>query len=282
MTEILAMPGADAPTRERVRALGAAGGLAWWSSEVHPANALYAQQVEIARQIDDLAGLADGLFNASYTRAAIDPSDPGLEALERETRAAFEAIGDERGIARIDLTWGNMLLASGDAAGAGDYLAALLPRFEALGDDFYVDIATAALAATSISRGDVAGAVRWTRRTLESHALSGDVASTILLLRDIAQAMILVDRPAAAVTIHGAFAVAARAHGVNPPEGGVDRWLYGDAGPAVATLARSPEFAADAERGAAMSLDEAVDVALENLAELEADLPAAAAGTPTE
>jgi hypothetical protein len=31
-----------------------------------------------------------------------------------------------------------------------------------------------------------------------------------------------------------------------------------------------------------MSLDEAVDVALENLAELEADLPAAAAGTPTE
>ena len=57
------MPGADAPTIARIRAIGAAGSIAYWRSERDRATERYREQLALAQRLRDTAGTADAWFN---------------------------------------------------------------------------------------------------------------------------------------------------------------------------------------------------------------------------
>jgi tetratricopeptide (TPR) repeat protein len=104
MAEVLALPTSRAFPTERLAALEAAGGLAYWQADMDDAKRLYDECVELTRPLGDRRALANALYNAAFPRTvtarAIDEAKPMLsEALE-----LFRQLGDDQGIART--LWG--------------------------------------------------------------------------------------------------------------------------------------------------------------------------------
>jgi len=253
MNRVLAMPGADAATRWRVRALEADGGLRYWSADLPGADARYGEQLELARRLDDVAGTADALFNLEHTRSLLAGStEDGGQHID-EAEGLYRQIGDERSAARVEWTRLNLALARGES-GLEDRMLAAQRRFEALGDDWYVALTLGTLAWSALARGDFHNALRWWLGSLNmSHAM-GDTATVTIGFRAAGVVVGQVGMLREAITILGAFEALCARYGVRPPAPfeeitpGVDVLPIG--------LEDDPEAAA---RGAAMSFDEAVD-----------------------
>jgi hypothetical protein len=113
MNRILDMPGADAATRWRVRALEADGGLRYWSADLPGADARYREQLELARRLEDVAGTADALFNLEHTRSLLDGFGAAGGQHIEEAERLYLQIGDERSTARIEWTRLNLAMARG-------------------------------------------------------------------------------------------------------------------------------------------------------------------------
>jgi predicted ATPase len=264
MTRILKMPGADAPTPWRMRALEAAAGLHYWTADARGAETLYGSQLELAETLGDTQETADAMFNLIHTQrdqAAAGQLADGALRLYRQ-------VGDERSIARVEWTRATLLLEQGHP-GAEQQMLEVLQRFEELGDDWYVALAQVTLGWAAFARGDLAGALRWALVAIGSHHAMGDVASMTLVLGAVG--IVLVDSGMAeeAATIHGAFEALSQRYGVQAPASEFfEEQSPGIGGRQEMNLASYPEAVA---RGASMSLEEAIDyvvgIARERLAQ---------------
>ena len=96
----LALPGSDAPTTLRVRALDAAGGIAYWSGDVQKANAIYEEELALARRIGDRSGEAIAWLDLFFTREFAGDIDAALAA-RSEAAAIMRELGDDFGLARV-------------------------------------------------------------------------------------------------------------------------------------------------------------------------------------
>jgi len=126
MAQILALPTSRAFPSERLAALEAAGGLAYWQADMDEAQRLYDECVEMVRPLGDDRALANALYNAAFPRTisakALDEARPMMtEAFE-----LFRQLGDDEGLART--LWGTGLAFYYE----GDYSPAL-PIFEEAG-----------------------------------------------------------------------------------------------------------------------------------------------------
>jgi predicted ATPase len=217
ITEILAMPGASAPTEWRMRALEAAGGLQWWSADVAGGDVSYSAQLEVAREIADVRGTADALFNLVHTHFALGAHPAELDRMRDEAIELYRQIGDERSIERTRLTATYSLMAAGRMVDGRDAILTALERFEELGDDFYVAITSGALSGISFAQGDLPRAMRWGIGALILQHRMGDVASTTLTLRSIAVLLATADLVPDAAVVYGRFDALCRRHGYQPP-----------------------------------------------------------------
>jgi tetratricopeptide (TPR) repeat protein len=258
-TRVLAMPGADAPTTWRTRALEAAGGLAWWGGGLPEADQFYQAQVVLARQLGDERGLAEALFNLTHTRFALAPDPAEIGMLRDEALALAHKVGDERLLTRLTWSGGYILMAQGRIAEAEQIARDTLPRSEALGDEFYIALAATALGGIAFAKGDLDGALDLgLRGLLASHAM-GDVASITLGLEAAAAFMSIVGLPADAVTIDAAYQSHCQRYGVRPPLD-VDDWLgLGPVINEIRTAAASGAFDEEARLGASMTTDGVVE-----------------------
>ena len=69
LDRVLAMPQwSDEPAPARLRALEAAGGLAYWGGDLVAAGMHYRAAVEVARALGDDAELANALYNLFFAR----------------------------------------------------------------------------------------------------------------------------------------------------------------------------------------------------------------------
>jgi predicted ATPase len=256
---VLAMPGGDAPTTWRMRALDAAGGLAWWGGGLPEADQLYQAQVDLARQLGDEQGLAEALFNLTHTRFVLASDPEEIGRLRAEALALAQKLGDERLLTRLAWSGGYIQMAQGKIAEAEQIARDTLPRSEALGDEFYVALAASALGGIAFARGDLDGALELGMRgLLASHAL-GDVASITLGLEAAATFMSIVGFPADAVTIDAAYQSHCQRYGVKPPLD-VDDWLgLGPVIEEIRTAAASGAFDAEVRMGASMTTDAVIE-----------------------
>jgi non-specific serine/threonine protein kinase len=255
------MPGGDAPTRERMLAASAAGGIAYWHGRPEDSGAYYREELRIAQLIGDVAGEADATWNLGFDRY-ISSDLPGVLEMAERSQALYEQVGDKLGAARVK--WSLITVVPGDhpnpkTRGA---LVALLERFEQNGDTWYACQTMMSLAWVDIEGGDFSSATRWFVRAFQtSHALR-DVTGTTIAIPLAALMAIEADRPEDAARLMGASEHLCEVYGVKAPLG--LRQLLHDSNPAsISEVMLGKEHYAEAfAEGTLMSLDEAVALAV--------------------
>ena len=254
-----AMPGAEAPTLARSRALAAAGGIAYWQGDREATARWYSEQLDVATLVDDRPGIADAWFNLAAASFMVGDVSRALECQEA-ARRAFEDVGDERGLNRTDWGRATLLIWTQGFDATEDMLERLLARAEALDDAPYVGLAAGSLAWGSYARGDRAAASRWGLRAILTMYGLRDVASTSVSLALAALIALDRGRPDAAATLLGAFGGLCDRYGVRPPLA-LSR-LIDAADPLEQTRAvvGTEAFEVARQRGRRMTLDEAIEL----------------------
>jgi len=255
------MPGGDAPTRERMLAASAAGGIAYWHGRPEDSGAYYREELRIAQLIGDVAGEADATWNLGFDRY-ISSDLPGVREMAERSQALYEQVGDELGAARVK--WSLITVVPGDhpnpkARGA---LVALLERFEQNGDTWYACQTMMSLAWVDIEGGDFPSATRWFVRAFQtSHALR-DVTGTTIAIPLAALMAVEAGRPEDAARLMGASEHLCELYGVKAPLG--LRQLLHDSNPASISevMLGKEQYAEAFAEGSQMTLDEAVALAV--------------------
>ncbi|HET6744946.1 MAG TPA: adenylate/guanylate cyclase domain-containing protein [Candidatus Limnocylindria bacterium] len=92
---ILALAGG--PPQDRLRALDAAGGIAYWQGDIFASRAWYQAEGSLAEGIGDDLGVAEARYNESFTYT-FDPGDSEKgRALANEALERFRKLGDRNG-----------------------------------------------------------------------------------------------------------------------------------------------------------------------------------------
>src|SRR5262249_42674166 len=118
LARALALPGAEAPTAIRARALVTAGVLAWKPGEYPAARRCHEESLAIRRACRDQRGIAACLLNLGST-ADCQGDTAAAQAFLEESLEVSRACGDVEGVA---LALGNLATL---ADGQGDYARAL-------------------------------------------------------------------------------------------------------------------------------------------------------------
>jgi hypothetical protein len=214
----LAMPGADAPTVARLAALSAAGGIAYWQARREDSFRHYREELELARQLGDVAAEADAIWNLSFERFIADDPGTSKEMLQTAKRL-FEQVGDERGAARVE--WSMVTVASGDHPSTIGLptLEALQEKFERLGDSWYAFQNFMSMAWVHFMAGDIAQASQWYIRALTGSISLRDVTGTTIAIPVAALLALEAGRPEDAARLLGASDHLTELYGVKAPLG---------------------------------------------------------------
>jgi predicted ATPase/class 3 adenylate cyclase len=255
---VLAMHSTAGVSAARSWAAAAAGNLAYWQADSVGARAWYEQQIKLAEATGDEAGVADGMFNLGHVLGLSDEDEIAQRRWVEDVVQRYRDLGDTRSEARA--AWGLAILAmsAGRTVEATEELERALREFERLDDRQYHAMTVASLGWVSFVRGDIALAVRYAiEGLLESHAMR-DIATTTISLHVGVLVAVMIGRFEDAAEIVGAFEASCERYGVRPPAALTTFIEVSD--PFAATRqALSPEtYAAAYERGARMTLDEAV------------------------
>ena len=257
--EVLAMPGAEAPSTWRMRAIEAAGGLAWWGQGVVAADAFYQSQLEVARAVGDEQGIADALFNLLHTQFSLAPEPAAVLGMRAEAEDLYRRLGDERSLTRLSWTAGYALMAQGQYAEAERLARETLARSVALEDDYYIALAATASAGIAVVKGDLDEAFAQGLRGLQANHAMGDIASLTLSLRSAALLLFIAGVPGDAAIVLAAYEAQRSRYGIQPPLD-VESWLgIGNLVDDMEASASSGAFAEEARRGAQMSTDGVVE-----------------------
>jgi tetratricopeptide (TPR) repeat protein len=256
----LEIPGGEAPTLARMRALEAAGTAFYYVGDNERSRAFYEGQRAVADEIGDRQGLADAMFNLAWTT---DWGERAVEANHYLDRVndEYRAVGDERGLARISFVRGQLLLRTGQPGLAIPVLLGALERYRELDDIRYLAMATGALGNAYLLLGDRGAAVRWFLDGVFRIAREwGDDVAMTLTLPIGALAAIERGRPEVGVMIMGAHETLSRAYGVRPPV--ALRLVFEEYNPLerARALMERVDFETALERGRRMRLDEVVEL----------------------
>jgi predicted ATPase len=214
----LGMPGADAPTVARLAALSAAGGIAYWQGRREDSFRHYREELDLARQLGDVAAEADAIWNLSFERFIADDFGTAMDMVKAAKRL-FEQVGDERGAARVE--WSMVTVASGEHPGIGGLptLEALQEKFERLGDSWYAFQNYMSMAWVHFMAGHVAEASRWYIRALTGSISLRDVTGTTIAIPVAALFALDAGRPEDAAALLGASDHLTELYGVKAPLG---------------------------------------------------------------
>jgi predicted ATPase len=256
---ILAMSADEEPSVLRVRALDAAGGLAWWSSDVPRADASYAAALEMARRIGDLKGAADALLNLHWSRFALNAGDTELDQLREQAVRLYEEIGDTRSIPRARMTRGFVLLRARRADAAEAELLGLYDQFGSADDTYYAGLTADALSSIALEKGDFDRALEWQARAIRGWLAMGDLARTIAALRSAAILLLAAGLPGDGATVYAAFDALSRRHGIRPAIALEDWVSFGWTREAALAELTSRAYVEEARLGASLEVTAAAD-----------------------
>lgn len=213
----LAMPVADAPSKARMWAVAAAGNIAYWRADVDRARTFYRAELDLARALDDEAGVVDATFNLGYVEFVASGGTVLMHTTIDEVRARYLDLGDERGVARADWAATNMLLGGGRPEEARTAFEELVRRFEALDDARYEAMASGSLAWANFTLGEPRTAAAWGARALSLTLAQRDLGTTAIQLHFGVLIAMGSGRAEDAARLTGAFDAACERYGVRPP-----------------------------------------------------------------
>ncbi|MEA2633681.1 MAG: hypothetical protein QOH92_448 [Chloroflexota bacterium] len=259
MDEVLAMPNSGEFPKERLAALEAAGGLAYWQGDMNVAQRFYDECIELTRQLGDDRALANALYNAAFPRVvnreAIADAKPMLE----EALPLFRKTGDETGVARVLWGIGNALFFGKQFADARPVLEEAVALNRKLDDQFGLGWSIHTLGLVTFNLGDFQRARQSWTEAIQLFAAAGDVPGIVLQL----------DNLSALARHDGDFERAARLWGaastLQESSGtGLGRMLREEEGRTGTEGLDGDEAARVLAEGQAMSLEQAVAYALQS------------------
>lgn len=282
---VLEMPGwSAAPSRARLHALEAAGGLAYWAGDMAAAHELYGQAVDQARGLGDEAELAEALYNRFFATRPTSGVDDWIESIAGEGRvhldeamAIWSRLGNEEGVGKA--LWG---LAEHHAyrmehEEVESATARALEIFERSDNRFWIAWTRFTRGLSRAARRDLAGAGGDLAVALRDFQATRDVSGVALLLSAIASVLLLSGREETGYAIGGAGHRAVAETGLHL----VGLWS-GSMFPIPDPETPDPVLAAAHRRGQAMPREDAVAQAIALADELAAGgHPAPSAGTGT-
>jgi len=264
LTAILAMPESKRFPDSRARALEGAGGIVYWQGDMPAAQAFYDECLALRQGGGDRRELANAYYNASFP-SAVNVSDlPKSEALLEQALPIYRELADEAGISGCQWAIGNLLYFRKSYEKAIIALDEAIELFRKGGNRFGVGWALHTRSLCALRTGDVARARDYVRDALELFSEAGDISGIALLLDDAGEVVIAAgNRPvgiqlASAAATHQATSGAGLGSVLNLEEGR-SRHEY--------VSGKDDERAWEA--GQAMTLEQAVSLALAQLATKE-------------
>ena len=178
LDELLAHPAAQGDTATRVRALSAAGGLAYWLQQYDLAWARYEEALAMAERLGDTRLIAHAEYEIGF-RHVVERNLDGLREHEQRSVALFEAIGDTDAAARARqaLVLGSFL--GGDRAAARQLEIEGLETFRKSGSWYRIADSHTLLAAIEFLDGHHASGREHIRTALEIVGPRGTATPTI-------------------------------------------------------------------------------------------------------
>jgi predicted ATPase/class 3 adenylate cyclase len=270
---VLALPNllGEAPEL-RARALGAAGGIAYWREDGSAAHELYRDALELARATGDRALLAEALTNFGYVPEPNQSASSGLSVGGRpffeEAIGLYRELGDRGGLANAVGALAVSRIRAGDLDGARPLVEESLALARAAGNRFAIGWSLNGLSMIAYYEGRLQEAVRSAVEALEVFKETGDVSGISVMLVELSAAAQFTGAPEPAWRLRGAGVALSNRFGV----------VWGDS---VVELLGLPPLVrpiddADAQHawdaGAAMTVDEAVRYALDIAAELSSQV----------
>ncbi len=182
MKTVLAMPTATAFPRERLAALEAAGGLAYWQADMAEAQQYYDQCLELTRTLESgTVALANALYNAAFPRA-VDADVKAAVPMFAEALALFRAAGDDAGVARALWGMGNAYYFGRQFESAWPVLKESEALYRTGDDRFGLAWALHTGGLVAFELGDVAHARRALTEAIGLFHAAGDVSGVVLEL----------------------------------------------------------------------------------------------------
>ena len=171
-------------------------------------------------------------------------------------------------LARLEWTRAWQLTFSGQPDEARRISEHAIGEFEAAEDDFYLALASGAIAGLAMMERDIPTAVRYGLRSVAANRAIGDLASITLFLRSAVGLFMVAGEVEAAATVLGAFEAHCRRYGIKPPlDAAQFLGLGGPTDDLVAVLAEPKLHAAHAH-GEAMTTDAVLEYLFEQAAAL--------------
>jgi len=256
--DVLAMPDSGGFPQERLAALEAAGGLAYWQADMRVAQRFYDECLELTRKMGDDRALANALYNAAFprvvSREAIVEAKPMLD----EALPLFRRIDDQTGIARVLWGIGNALFFAKEYADARPVLEEAVALNRKLDDRFGLGWSIHTLGLVAFNLGDAERARACWLEAIHLFAAAGDVPGMVLQLDNLSA----LARQAGDFERAGRLWAAASAHQISSGTG-LGRLLREEERRTGREGLSDDEAARISAEGHAMSLEQAVAYALE-------------------
>ena len=264
LARALDLPGAADHPDDRLAALEAIGGIAYWQGDGAAARDFYTASLELARTAGLQAAEANAEYNLSFAYMYSPEGPTPALAREHALRALeiYREIGDRAGEARTMWALSNAAWSSAEfTEEAVDFARRSLAAFRELDDRFQIGWATYTVALFALRNRDLDEAARTLDESLAIFADARDVSAYVLVIDAISLLASLAGDQLTAARLSGAVAELERrtGTGLNPLNRDVMDW-------APEKLRDDPETADMWDAGLRLTPPEAVDAARDFLA----------------
>jgi predicted ATPase/class 3 adenylate cyclase len=258
---ILAMPESKRYPDSRARALEAAGGIAYWQGDMSASQVFYEECLALRRAGDDRRELANAFYNASFPRM-VDRSELEVsEGLLQQALPIYRELADEAGISGCQWAIGNLLYFRRSYENAIGALHEAIELFRKSGNRFGLGWALHTRSLCALRTGDVEGGRNYVREALELFSEAGDISGTALLLDDAGEVVMAAGNRPAGIQLASAAAMHQATSGA-----GLGSILNLDEGRSRHEYVSGEDDERAWQAGHAMTIDQAVSLALEHLA----------------
>jgi predicted ATPase/class 3 adenylate cyclase len=200
----LALGDSESLAPHRIRALEAAGGIAYWLGDNGAAVAAYRERLALAERHAGAQEIADAHLDLVFGLANLGQTDAAAAELVAAI-SGYTVARDELGLARCRWLQTSTMVLTHRFTEALEPLKELLPIFRDHGDLSYSGLTLGSLAMVSMAIGDLAAAERSFREALAIGATSSTVA-VITGLGTWSRLLDRLDQPRLAARLRGAYA----------------------------------------------------------------------------